>query len=253
MAVQLGEQHRMLEQRVAERTVELSRVNEQLIRDNEEKARLYTQVRGSLKEKEVLLKEIHHRVKNNLQIISSLLSLQSDRIQDKQVNQLFRDSQNRVRSMALIHEKLYQSSDLTRIDIKGYIQGLSSYLVRSFAAEARGVTFRVEVDDISLGIDEAIPCGLMINELVSNSLKYAFSDGRQGEVCIRFHAQEDGRMHLEVSDNGAGLPESIDFRDTTSLGLQLVNSLVNQLDGTIELDRSCGVEFRITFRETETN
>jgi PAS domain S-box-containing protein len=209
--------------------------------------RLEEEIRTSLHEKELLLKEIHHRVKNNLQVISSLLSLQSAQIKDSHIVQQFRDSQNRVRSMALIHEKLYQSNDLARIDIKGYIQSLSSYLVRSFATEARGVDFRVDVASISLGIDQAIPCGLIINELVSNSLKYAFPEELNGEVFIFFSQDENQRYHLVVGDNGIGFPENIDFQNTTSLGLQLVNSLVKQLDGTVELVCSKGTEFRISF------
>jgi PAS domain S-box-containing protein len=211
---------------------------------------LEAEILNSLHEKEILLKEIHHRVKNNLQVISSLLSLQSAQIKDPVTVQLFRDSQNRVRSMALIHEKLYQSSDLARIDIKEYIQSLSSYLVRSFAAEAQGVNFRIEIDQIRLGIDQAIPCGLIINELVSNSLKYAFPDSQKGEVTIQFKIDEGQRFHLNIGDNGIGFPKNIDFQNTVSLGLQLVNSLVNQLEGSIELFRSGGTEFRIDFCET---
>jgi PAS domain S-box-containing protein len=211
-----------------------------------------TRVREALKEKEVLLKEIHHRVKNNLQVISSLLSLQSAQIKDPVTVQLFRDSQNRVRSMALIHEKLYQSHDLARIDFKGYVQSLSSYLVRSFAAEARGITFRLDVDPIELGIDQAIPCGLIINELVSNSLKYAFPNDRKGEVSISFRKEKGNQFCLEVGDNGVGFPAHIDFQNTASLGLQLVNSLVKQLDGTVELRRSGGTEFHIWFSELES-
>jgi two-component sensor histidine kinase len=252
MAAQVGEQRLELEKRVAERTAELSALNRRLARENEEKTRLYSQVQTSLKEKEILLKEIHHRVKNNLQVISSLLSLQSAQIKEPLTAQLFRDSQNRVRSMALIHEKLYQSRDLARIDFKGYIDSLSSYLTRSFAVEARGIQFHIEVDDISLEIDQAIPCGLIITELISNSLKYAFPNKRQGEVWIRFNMDANRLLHLNVGDDGVGIPETIDFQNTTSLGLQLVNSLVMQLEGTVELVRRGGTEFQITFPEMET-
>jgi two-component sensor histidine kinase len=205
-----------------------------------------------LREKEILLKEIHHRVKNNLQVISSLLSLQSEKLQDQQAGQLFRDSQNRIRSMALIHEKLYQSHDLARIDIRGYIQSLSHFLMRSFAAEARSVDFQTQVDEIFLGIDQAVPCGLIINELVSNALKHAFPNHREGVVFIRLHKDGEGQIHLEVGDNGIGFPEGVDFQNTTSLGLQLVNSLVGQLDGTITLNCTAGAIFLITFREPGT-
>jgi two-component sensor histidine kinase len=214
-----------------------------------ERTQAEIRVREALQEKEVLLKEVHHRVKNNLQVISSLLSLQSSQIKDPETVQIFRDSQNRVRSMALIHEKLYQSHDLAQIEFKGYIQSLTSFLVRSFAAESRGVTFRLDVDAIELGIDQAIPCGLIINELVSNSLKYAFPDSQKGEVYIQFKIDKGQRLHLNVGDNGVGFPENVDFQNTASLGLQLVNSLVSQLEGSIKLVRSSGTEFRIDFCE----
>jgi two-component sensor histidine kinase len=207
------------------------------------------QVEESLEEKNVLLKEIHHRVKNNLQVISSLLSLQSAQVKDPMTVQLFRDSQNRVRTMALIHEKLYQSHDLARIDFKSYIESLSSYLVRSFAVEAFGVTFCLDIEQISLGIDQAIPCGLIVNELVTNSLKYAFPDSQQGQVTIQFKIDERQQLHLNVGDTGVGFPKNIDYQNTASLGLQLVNSLVNQLEGSIELVCSGGTEFKIKFYE----
>jgi two-component sensor histidine kinase len=230
---------------------EQRRTEEALQQAHSELAKQMEERTRELREKEVLLKEIHHRVKNNLQVISSLLSLQAAQIKDPLTLQLFRDSQNRVRSMALIHEKLYQSHDLARIDFKGYIQSLSSDLVRSFAAEARGVAFRLEVDAIELEIDQAIPCGLIINELVSNSLKYAFPEERKGEVHIQFSKDGDHQFHLTVGDDGIGIPESVDYQNTGSLGLQLVNSLVSQLGGTVELRRSGGTEFHISFRQSE--
>lgn len=207
------------------------------------------QVEESLEEKNVLLKEIHHRVKNNLQVISSLLNLQSFQIKDPATVQLFRDSQNRVRSMALIHEKLYQSHDLARINFKNYIESLTNYLMRSYGAEAREVTFALEIEQISLGVDQAVPCGLIINELVSNSLKHAFPDNQKGEITIQFMKRADKQFHLIVRDNGVGFPKNIDFQKTASLGIQLVNSLVNQLEGSIELHGSGGTEFRIDFSE----
>ncbi len=211
--------------------------------------RLEEELRNSLNEKEVLLKEIHHRVKNNLQVISSLLNLQSAQIKDPPTLQIFRDSQNRVRTMALIHEKLYQSSDLARIDFRAYVQSLGAYLMRSFAAEAHGINFRTQIEGLTLQIDQAIPCGLIINELVSNSLKYAFPQGRPGEVSICFTLAADHQFHLVVADNGVGIPESIDIENTTSLGLQLVSSLVEQLDGTLRLNQTAGTEFEIMFPE----
>jgi PAS domain S-box-containing protein len=202
---------------------------------------------GSLKEKEVLLKEIHHRVKNNLQIISSLLSLQSEKINNENPAQTFRESQDRIRSMALIHEKLYRSKDISRIDFAEYVRSLTAYLSRSYVTRP-GIEIAIDIRDVSLDIDTAIPCGLIINELVSNSLKYAFPGGRAGEVRIGL-ARCDNEYTLTVGDNGIGLSADLDFRNTASLGLQLVNTLVGQLDGTIELDPSGGTMFRITFAE----
>ena len=228
-----------------------TRLYDQAQKEIFERTQAETRIREALKEKDVLLKEVHHRVKNNLQVISSLLNLQSIQIKDPETVQLFRDSQNRVRSMALIHEKLYQSHDLARIDFKGYAQSLSSYLMRSFAVEARGVTVRLDVDSIEMGIDQAIPCGLIINELVSNALKYAFPEERKGEVHIQFRRHGDRQFHLIVGDNGIGFPNHLDYQNTSSLGLQLVNSLASQLGGTIELSRIDGTEFHISFQETE--
>jgi PAS domain S-box-containing protein len=207
-------------------------------------------IKASLKEKEVLLKEIHHRVKNNLQIISSLLNLQSTYITDGQALGMFKESQNRVRSMALIHEKLYQSKDIARIDFAEYIRNLTGNLVRSYGFSPVMVKLIIDADHISLGVDTAIPCGLIINELVTNSLKYAFPDGRNGEIRITLKQDNgDGRYWLSISDDGRGLPESIELRKTSTLGLQLVTTLVDQLNGTIEVKRENGTEFIIRFSE----
>ncbi len=216
-----------------------------LMQDVTERRVAEERIRLSLKEKEVLLKEVHHRVKNNLQIISSLLNLQSKYIKDDQALEMFKESRNRIRSMTLIHEKLYRSKDLANIDVAEYIQNLSSNLFRSYSAGR--VSLKTQVDDILLGIDTAIPCGLIINELVSNSLKHAFPE-KQGEIFVDLH-RDDGRFTLIVRDNGVGLPESVDFRNTDSLGLQLVCTLTDQLDGAIELNRTGGTEFKITFGE----
>ena len=216
-----------------------------LMQDVTERRVAEERIRLSLKEKEVLLKEVHHRVKNNLQIISSLLNLQSKYIKDDQALEMFKESRNRIRSMTLIHEKLYRSKDLANLDVAEYIQNLSSNLFRSYSAGR--VNLKTQVDDILLGIDTAIPCGLIINELVSNSLKHAFPD-KQGEILVNLH-RDDGKFTLTVSDNGVGFPEHVDFRNTDSLGLQLVCTLTDQLDGAIELNRTGGTEFKITFGE----
>jgi two-component sensor histidine kinase len=204
----------------------------------------------SLKEKEVLLREIHHRVKNNMQVVSSLLKLQSSYIKDKQYVEMFKESQNRIKSMALIHEKLYQVKDLARIDFNDYIRNLANGLFRSYRVGNGRISLKVDAEGVSLGVDTAIPCGLIINELVSNSLKYAFTDGREGKIEIILRAIDETEMELIVSDNGVGISEDLDFKNTKSLGLQLVATLVeDQLHGRIELNRAAGTEFRIKFKE----
>jgi two-component sensor histidine kinase len=217
--------------------------------DITERKRAEDQIKASLEEKEVLLREIHHRVKNNLQIISSLLNLQSRYIKDKQVLHVFQESQDRIKSMVLIHKKLYQSKDLARIDFAEYVRSLIADLFRSYKADYDLITLKTNIDDVFLGIDTAIPCGLIINELVSNSLKYAFPEGGQGEIRIDLHSEKEGKFTLIVSDSGVGFPEDLDFRNTESLGLQLACTLVDQLQGTIGLDRTGGTKFKIAFTE----
>ena len=204
------------------------------------------QIKAALQEKEVLLREIHHRVKNNLQIISSLLNLQSKHIKDDHALNLLRDSQNRVQSMALIHQKLYDSHDLVLIDFAEYLRGLASALFSSYGLGSQEISLKLSVDNVRLDINTAVPCGLIINELISNSLKHAFLKS-QGEISVDLHPEVDYSVALTVSDNGRGFPEDLDFRNTDSLGLQLVNTLTKQLGGTIELDRRTGTAFKLKF------
>jgi PAS domain S-box-containing protein len=217
-----------------------------------ERKRAEKQIRASLREKEVLLQEIHHRVKNNLNVIASLLDLQADTVQDPVALRAFADSRRRIRSMALIHEKLYRSPDLASIGADEYVQEVVDYLAGAYAGGGQPVTLKVQVEDVPLDIDTAIPCGLIINELVANALAHAFpGDGAKAEpseVTVDLRA-DDGRYLLTVSDNGVGLPPDLDFRNTQSLGLQLVNLLTEQLQGTITLDRSGGTSFTIAFGE----
>ncbi len=201
----------------------------------------------SLKEKEVLLKEIHHRVKNNLQIITSLLNLQSAQIKDPEAATLFRESQARVRSMALIHEKLYQSKDLARIDFDSYVRDLMVYLFRSYAANPDQIRPHIATENMFLAIDTAIPCGLIISELVTNAIKYAFPNGKRGNLYITVQPEDDGHLMLLVQDDGVGFPEGFDWRASDSLGLQLVSTLSAQLHGTIEVNGTGGTSFKITF------
>ena len=214
------------------------------------------QIQASLREKEIMLQEIHHRVKNNLQIISSLLDLQSTSIQDPRIVQALQNSQARIRSMALVHERLYRSPDLTRIDAAVYVRSLASYLFMAYANDIGDVVPNVQIDDISLAIDTAIPCGLIINELISNGLKYAFPpdrdwpQGERGEIRIEMRQAESElgqQIHILVSDNGVGLPPDLDWQNPSSLGLQLVHMLTQQLDGILELDQSSGTSFRLSF------
>jgi len=225
----------------------------QIAMDITERKLVEEQVKASLQEKEVLLKEIHHRVKNNLQVISSLLSLQSSYIEDRKFLGVLDDSQHRVRSMALIHEKLYQSANLAQIDFGDYIRELASYLLQSQDTHLRGITLNVQVTDTFLDIDTAVPCGLIINELVSNSLKHAFPKGQNGEIFIKMWAIDRQQVTLIVGDNGLGFPQELDFRETESLGLQLVNTLVEQLEGVIELGRNNGSRFTINFALPQRN
>ncbi len=223
---------------------------EGFITDITEQREAEERIRESLKEKEILLKEIHHRVKNNLQIIYSLLSLQSGYVKDPQALDMFHECRNRVKSMAIVHEVLYQSKDLAKVKFTDYIRTLVSNLSRSFGTVSSAIDVAVNVgDDVQLGIDTAIPCGLIINELVSNALKYAFPDGKRGRVTIDFHTEDGHNRVLVVKDDGVGLPPDLDFRNTETLGLQLVNTLVDQLEGHIELSRDHGTEFRITFAD----
>jgi len=206
-------------------------------------------LKASLREKEVLLKEIHHRVKNNMQVISSLLSLQSRHLEDPKAIGMFKDSQHRIRSMALVHEKLYQSKDLSRIDFGQYLQNLVVYLVHSYQVDSGRVQMKIDVREAALDINTAIPCGLVVNELVTNAMKHAFPGGRKGEVRVTLRPGADGRFTLTVGDNGVGWPRGADFRKADTLGMQLVTMLVDQLDGEIELKKKPGTVFRISFRE----
>lgn len=230
--------------------IQQSELYQQVQNELAERKRAEEQIKLSLKEKEVLLKEIHHRVKNNLQVISSVLRLQSDYVKDDRILALFNDSQNRIRSMALIHEKLYQSSNLLKINFDEYIHDLTENLLRSYVAFASSVTLSTHAAGVWLNIDTAIPCGLIINELVANSLKHAFPQKDQNnEIQVSIVSDKENRFTLKVQDNGIGFPETIDFRNTESLGLELVCVFTEQLSGTIELDRNNGTTFIIKFSE----
>lgn len=208
-------------------------------------------LRAALSEKEVLLKEIHHRVKNNLQIVSGLLQLQAQGLNDSQIVNALRESQNRVESMSLIHKKLYTSSDLGQIDVADYIQSLALSLLTTYQISPGTIALQVEVEPVVLSLDQAIPCGLIINELVSNALKYAFPDNyRSSEITVGLH-QVDGELELTIQDNGIGLPQNLNWQNAQSLGLSLVSALATeQLDGTLVVDHSSGTKFTIKFPQS---
>jgi PAS domain S-box-containing protein len=205
------------------------------------------QMRSSLVEKEVLIREIHHRVKNNLQIISSLLHIQSSKITSDEMVSMFTNCQNRVKSIALIHEKLYQTNSFTRVDFGSYTKNLTYYLFRMFDVKSDTVTLKLNVENVFLPMDTAIPCGLIINELVTNSLKHAFSGEKRGEIVIETVYHSNNKFTLTIKDNGKGLPEEVDFNKSRTVGFNLINSLVRQLGGSLKINCNEGTEFNITF------
>lgn len=261
----LQEAHDELENRIKERTAELTNVNEQLMKEiterkriNEnlqkeirERKKMEEKIKEALEEKEVLLKEIHHRVKNNLQIISSLLSLQSRHISDKKSIETLKISQDRVRAMALIHEELYRSHDLSKIDFRVYVTNLIKYLFVTYSLRPGQVHLQIEIENIYLEMEKAIPLGLIINELTSNALEHAFPEGREGELTIRLGKSNPKEKKYDytliVKDNGIGFPGGKDFRKSDTLGMLLVNSLAKQLDGELDLESNNGTTFIIKF------
>ncbi|NYB53015.1 MAG: PocR ligand-binding domain-containing protein [Methanobacteriaceae archaeon] len=211
-------------------------------------------IKESLAEKKVLLREIHHRVKNNMQIISSLLNLQIQYVNEVETLTVLKESQGRVRSMAMIHENLYQSPSLTRIDFKNYIKKLTSNIFYTYGVQNQDIELILDVEDVEMNIETAVPCGLIINELVTNSLKYAFPPSKwnaKGAVTIKLSQEKDDDLELGISDNGIGIPSHIDPRNSPTLGLMLVNNLVKQMEGSLELNRTHGTEFTIKFRELD--
>ncbi len=218
-----------------------------IYRDITEQKHAEKQIMESLNEKEILLREIHHRVKNNMQIISSLLRLQSRSIKDKKMSEMFKQSQSRIRSMALIHETLYKSEDMARIDFAVYVDRLTTHLFSMYRVELNVVNLKVDLKDVYLDINRAIPCGLIINELVSNSLKHAFPSKEKGEISVKMHKDKRDKYTLIVKDTGMDFPDRIDFQNPETLGLQIINDLTNQLGGTIRLEKKAGTTFRIEF------
>lgn len=241
-----------LEMRVQQRTQELEQVNLALKSEIAERKRAEAAVTDSLHEKETLLKEIHHRVKNNLQLISSLLQLQSGYIKDPAALQIFRDGQNRIRSMALIHEKLYQARSLAQIDFSEYVRSLTSLLIRTYHTSAQNVRLDLHIQPVSLNLETAIPFGLLLNELISNCLEHAFPDQRAGVIQVALAQTADGQVTLTVEDNGVGLPENFDWENNPSLGLRLIRILADQLHGQVMVHRQHGTAIILTAYELKT-
>ena len=220
---------------------------EGFITDITERKRAEEAVRTSLAEKEVLLREVHHRVKNNMQIVASLLNLQSQSAPDPSVREIFKESRDRIRSMALVHERLYQSADLARIEFAEYLRKLTSHLVHSYGTGDGRIHLEVDAGNIQLDVNTAVPLGLIVNELVSNAIKHAFPNEARGKIAVGLERLAGGKFRLVVSDDGVGFPEGLDFRNTESLGLQLVTMLADQLEGDLLLERDAGTKFVLTF------
>jgi len=217
-------------------------------RDITEQKKSAEYIKKSLEEKEALLREIHHRVNNNLQVISSLLSLQSDNVRDPRDHELFVESQNRVRTMAMIHEKLYQSDKFNSINFRDYLKTLINRLIYDYSQDMGNIDLDLDIENVELNIETSVPCGLIINELVSNSLKHAFPQGRNGKIIVKFHKIKD-KYVLMVGDNGIGSLEKSVLESSKKLGFNLVKSLIKQLDASLEILESEGTLYRITFAE----
>jgi two-component sensor histidine kinase len=216
------------------------------IKDITDRKRSEDLLKASLQEKEVLLKEVYHRVKNNLQIISSMLNIQASYIHDEDTRNVLAESRSRVKSMALIHESLYRSESLARVNFADYIRNLIKALFSSYNVDKKRIRHNLNLEEVLLEIDQAIPCGLILNELVTNCLKHAFPEGRNGEIQIELLSLND-MVVLAVKDNGIGLPKGFEPKSTKSMGLKIVHMLVKQLKGSLEINPSKGTEFRITF------
>ncbi len=238
-----------LEIRISERTKDLAKSNNQLQAEIQERKQAERKIEESLKEKEILLKEIHHRVKNNLFVVSSLLEMQSDQIEDPAVFRIFEESQNRIYSMALIHEQLYRSTDLATVDFSQYLKALVAHLSDCYNLDSQRIRCQLDVETITLNIETAHPYGLIINELVANALEHAFPNNRSGKIWVSLKRDRDNKIVSIVKDNGIGLPKNFNLQETDSLGMQLVFTLTEQLEGKIEIENCNGTSFKIVFSE----
>lgn len=213
---------------------------------------LENQLTKSLEEKDILLREIHHRVKNNMQVISSILQLQSVFLQDEKARDIFKDCQARIKSMALVHDRLYLAENATMIDCKEYIETFSGELFSAYCKSEDGISLKLDVEDLRLSLETAIPIGLILNELITNSLKHAFINGT-GTLEVSLKKLDEEKLELNVKDNGIGLPENLDIKNSSSMGLQIVSILTNQLGGELKVRESGSAEFSISFQREWTN
>jgi len=247
-----------LEKKVKERTKLLEETNEALVNEVVERSKIELTLERSLEEKDVLIKEIHHRVKNNLQIISSLLNMQSKSVTDEKSLTIFKDSQTRIKSMALVHEKLYKTKEFSRINIAEYIINLVNYVHQTYSSDAKIITTVYDLDNIELPIDIATPLGLIINELILNIFKYAFVDNKNGkDNIINVRAKQltpnPSSILFEVSDNGVGLPKDFSIEESNSLGLKLVFNLCQQIDAKLNIESDNGTKFSFTITEGDSD
>lgn len=240
-----------LENRVEKRTILLAKSNSNLKQEVLERQQAESRLKNSLQEKEILLKEIYHRVKNNLLVVSSLLELQTNYVQDPEIIKMLKNSQDRIFSMALVHEQLYRSDSLKEIDLSVYIKALLSKINDSHANQAKDINFSINTESINLNIETTHSCGLIINELVTNALEHAFTGRDKGNIWINLERTDNSEIILTIKDDGIGVPKDFNFNKTDSLGLRLVRILTRQLEGEIELDYSQGTSFKLTFDELD--
>lgn len=253
MEEELWKYRYLLEDIVDKRTEELKGANDKLQKEISERKNAEEKLKKTIKEKDTLLTEIHHRVKNNLQIVSSLLDLQSRYVKDEYAKNMFVDSQSRLKTMALIHEKLYLSQDVMNIDFYRYVKSLMDYLLYSYRNNTIQSVIEVEIEDIFLDVDTTVPCGIIVNELVTNSLKHAFTKSFPGVIKVEMQKKGDDYYHLKIADNGVGIGEGVNIENSTSLGLRLVYALTTeQLQGSVSVATKEGTVFDILFKQSRS-